>query len=66
MASGCKTIKNVSPQAVFQTKGNTGFQFPHNQCEIPSEPVCPLCLQENRQIEILTDEGNFILVDCRD
>lgn len=65
MSNKSVILKNVSPQTVFQSLGNPGTLFPYKQCEIPDEPVCPLCLQENRQIELLTNEGEIILVDCR-
>ena len=57
-------IKNVPPEVIFETVGNPGNSFPHNERELPGENVCPIALQENRDIPILAEEGNPLVVYC--
>ena len=57
-------IKTSSPEDVPGTLGNTGVLFPYNTRFVPEEDFCPLVLQENRRIGILTVEGDYILFDC--
>lgn len=57
-------IKNMPPEAVFETVGNPGNKFPYNERELPGENICPISLQENRDVSILTEDGNPLVVYC--
>jgi hypothetical protein len=58
-------LKNLPPTGTFQTFGNTGVFFPYKDCEIPQfVQSCFLCIEENREVTISTEEGQTLLIDC--
>ena len=57
-------IKNVIPEIVLETFGNSGSRFPYKENNIPEEPLCPLAFQENREIYILSESGETLLISC--
>ncbi len=57
-------IKNIPTEAIFETVGNSGKNFPYDACELPGENVCPICLQENRDVPILSEDGVPLVMYC--
>ena len=59
-------IKNAPPGGTFATTGNSGVYFPYESRQLPEQYnlLCPLVLEENREIVILSQEGDILYTDC--
>lgn len=59
-------LKNLRPGGTFPTLGNDGSLFPWNQPNIPDalQTSCPLSIEENREVYVLTQDGRIIYINC--
>ncbi len=60
-------IKNIGPGVAFPTFGNNGVFFPYDQPEIPTPftNACPLVIEENREVNVLVEDGREVYIDCQ-
>lgn len=63
-ASPKNFLKNLGPGGTFSTLGNNGIFFPYDQPDIPAALNCVISIEENREVNITTNDGRLLYINC--